>query len=175
MRNSTIAIKKKNCRSCGRMDYIFSRGRCKNCSRIEDAHKKEEIKVKQEGLSDLIEDLDTLVSKWVRYSSDRDDAGLVKCYTCNDYWEPSKLDAGHYITRACMQLRFDVSRNIRPQCPTCNRSKYGTADAFADNLELEMPGVTDILLEESRIIYRFSRDELRGLIAEFTHKVKKLK
>ena len=74
-----------------------------------------------------------------------------------------------------MYLRFDASRNIRPQCHICNRSKYGMAAAFGKRLELEHPGITEILLTESRIIHKWSREELRGLITEFTQKLKMLK
>jgi hypothetical protein len=38
-----------------------------------------------------------------------------------------------------------------------------------------MPNVTEVLLEESRIIYKYSREELRNLINEYTQKLKSLK
>ena len=125
-------------------------------------------------MQDLITDLDVLVSRWVRYSAVETD-GFVKCYTCTKRLLPPDMDAGHYISRACMLLRFDVDRNIRPQCQTCNRTKYGKAAIFGQNLEKEKPGITEILLEESRIIMKWGRDELRAMISEFTEKIKNLK
>jgi ribosomal protein L37E len=34
--NSTIIQKKKNCKSCGKPSFIFSKGRCRQCATIED-------------------------------------------------------------------------------------------------------------------------------------------
>lgn len=172
--NSTIGIKMKPCKSCGKSSMIFSKGRCQNCSKIEDTHAK--IAASQnddDGLPELIEQLDTLISKWVRYSAVGGD-GLVECYTSGKRFLPRDLDAGHYITRNCMFLRFDL-RNIKPQSRIDNRGKYGLAAEFGKRLELEHPGITEILLEESRIIYKWSREELRNLISEYTIKLKQLK
>jgi hypothetical protein len=152
----------------------FSKKRCQQCAKVESFYAKEEKEIKEEGLQDLIADLDVLVSKWVRYSAVGKD-GLVQCYTCSAKHTPVEMDAGHYITRKCAYLRFDVGRNIRSQCVICNRAKYGMAAAFGKHLEMDMPGVTEILLEESRIVYKWSREELRGLISEFTQKNKLLK
>jgi hypothetical protein len=141
---------------------------------MKSAEKFVEREIKEGGLQDLITDLDVLVSRWVRYSAVKTD-GFVKCYTCTKRLLPPDMDAGHYISRACMLLRFDVDRNIRPQCQTCNRTKYGKAAIFGQNLEKEKPGITEILLEESRIIMKWGRDELRAMISEFTEKIKNLK
>lgn len=46
--NSTIINKKKKCKSCGRMDYIFSKGRCKQCSTQEDSKKRIDAHEEQE-------------------------------------------------------------------------------------------------------------------------------
>lgn len=170
--NSTIGVKLKPCKSCGFSKPIFSRGRCADCARIEDTHAKiAAAQMEEDGLPELIDRLDGLVSKYVRWSAPHKDT-LIECYTCGDWRPRMVMDAGHYITRACMYLRFDVARNIRPQCPTCNRSKYGMAAEFGKKLEMEMPGVTEILLEESRIIHKWSREELRQMINEFTQKIK---
>lgn len=171
--NSTIRVKKRPCKSCGRDSIIFSRGRCAQCAKVEDFHAKEEALQKEEdGLPELIDRLDALVSRWVRYSAMGFD-GLVQCYTCHVRLPPSEMDAGHYLSRSILYLRFDVVRNIRPQCRVCNRSKYGKAAVFGQNLEKELLGVTELLLEESRIVFKYSREELRALISEFTEKVMK--
>jgi hypothetical protein len=141
--------------------------------RMKSAEKFVEREIKEEGLQDLITDLDVLVSKWVRYSAVGPD-DLVQCYTCPTKLLPTEMDAGHYISRGCLYLRFDTTRNIRPQCQICNRAKYGKAAVFGKKLEFEMPGVTEILLEESRIIMKWGRDELRAMISDFTQKLKNL-
>lgn len=173
--NSTIRVREKICINCGKLCVWFSRKRCQQCAKVEDFHAKD-AKMAQEddGLPELIERLDALVSKWVRYSAVTK-TGVVACYTCEDYFMPADMDAGHYITRNCAYLRFDSARNIRPQCRSCNRAKYGKAADFGKHLELDHPGITEILLEESRIVYKWTRDELRSLISEYTQKIKTLK
>ena len=144
------------------------------CAKIEDAHAKIVVhQMDDAGLPELITKLDDLVSKWVRYSA-VDEDGFVECYTSRKKYRPAELDAGHYITRNCMYLRFDL-RNIKPQSRLHNRHKYGLAAKFGRRLEKDNPGVTEILLEESKIIYKWSRSELEQMISEYTQKVKSLK
>lgn len=174
--NSTIIPKKKTCISCGRPCIWFSKKRCQQCAKVEDFHAKMAAFQEQEGgLPELIDRLDGLVSKYVRFSAPHNNSMEIECYTCGDWRARMVMDAGHYITRNCMYLRFDTNRNIRPQCHICNRSKYGMAPAFGKRLELEMPGVTEILLEESRIVHKWSREELKQMILEFEQKLKKVK
>jgi len=169
--NSLIRIKEKVCISCGRTCVWFSKKRCQQCAKIEDFHAREAKEIEQEdGLPELIERLDTLVSKWVRYSAVGPD-GLVECFTSGKRYKPEELDAGHYITRNCMYLRFDL-RNIKPQSRGDNRYRYGLAAGFGKRLDEENPGITEILLEESRIVHHWSREELRSLISEYTQKLK---
>jgi hypothetical protein len=172
--NSTIRIKEKICVSCGKPCVWFSKKRCQQCAKVESFHaKEEELQKEEDGLPELIDRLDGLVSKYVRMSAADMDRNC-ECYTCGDKRMWMLMDAGHYITRSCMYLRFDTSRNIRPQCPICNRAKYGMAAAFGKHLEIEMPNVTEILLEESRIVYKYTREELRNLITDYTQRIKLL-
>lgn len=172
--NSTIRLKEKICISCGKPCIWFSRKRCAQCAKVEDFHAKEvQIMEQDDLLPELIERLDTLVSKWVRYSPVGPD-GLVECFTSRKRYMPEDLDAGHYISRNCMYLRFDL-RNIKPQSRGDNRYKYGLAAEFGRRLDEENPGITEILLEESRIIHKWSREELKDMIVEFTQRIKQLK
>lgn len=173
--NSTIKIKEKICSSCGRPCYWFSKKRCVQCARVEDTHAKIAASQQEEnGLPELIDRLDGLVSKYVRFSAPHNKDMEIECYTCGDWRARIVMDAGHYVVRSCMYLRFDTSRNIRPQCHICNRSKYGMAAAFGKRLELEMSGVTEILLTESRIIHKWSREELKSMILDFSNRLKQL-
>ena len=171
--NSTIIPKKKICTSCGKSCFWFSNRMCKECSTINSYHKRLAAVTDQEdGLPELIERLDGLVSIYVRYSPMGPD-GLTKCFTCRKRFKPSDMDAGHYRPRECKFLRFDL-RNIKPQCRPDNRAKYGLAAEFGKRLEEENPGITEILLEESRIIHHWGREELRQMILEFEGKNKLL-
>ena len=170
--NSTIRLKQKKCARCGKDCYWFSKKRCADCARIEDTVAKDQ-EPEVEDLRGLIEDADALVSRYVRMKA-RNKEGLIACYTCGHAHTLTDIDCGHYIPRANMFLRHDL-RNLRPQCHTCNRHKYGMSAQFAQNLERDTPGLADWLTEESRIVHHVGREELRAIISEFTEKIKLLK
>ena len=170
--NSTIITKKKMLR-CGHFSYNFSKGRCKQCATIEDTlirmNKADET---NDEFRELIQCCDGLFSKYIRLKyADKD---VVKCFTCGTSKPITEIQNGHYISRANMYLRFD-ERNCRPQCIWCNCTKHGNLLIFAQNLELENAGITEILYEESKIIYKYTRDELRLLKINFTNRIKQLK
>lgn len=173
--NSTIRVKKKKCSRCGKDEFIFSRGRCRSCATIEDTLAREEEDGEQEaGLPELIEELDRLVSRYVRLkNADKD--GLIQCYTCPAKKPIGEMQAGHYVPRGNMLLRFDIERNIRPQCKDCNEYKRGNLAIYGQKLELELPGVTELLYNESLLVYKYTRDELRQMINDYTRKIKLLK
>lgn len=177
IRNSTISVKKKNCISCGKLSYIFSKKRCADCSRIEDSNKRLEKEtnrlIQQEDLSELIEQADTVFSKYVRMSA-ANAKGEVSCYTCGDRYHYSQLDCGHFISRSHLYLRWDT-RNAKAQCISCNRHGYGNMAEYTKRLNRDFPGLPDILREESTIVYKPTREELKQLIAEYSLKVKQLK
>lgn len=175
--NSTIRINKKICKRCGLPKPIFSRGRCADCARIEDTLARMEDDtdevIKQDGLKELVNQADDIFSKWLRMSG-ADENGIATCYTCDvpDQW--SKLQCGHYIKRGNLFLRFDP-RNCRIQCKSCNEFLDGNYPEFTKRLEAERPGITEYLTEESRLVYKPTREELRGLIREYTLKTKQIK
>lgn len=175
--NSTIRVKKKECKRCGLPKYIFSKGRCKECSiiestlaRMEDETEKE---IQEDGLSDLIKQADEVFSRWIRLSNANKDGNAI-CFTCDVTKHWTFLQNGHYIKRGNLFLRFDP-RNCRVQCEGCNVYKSGNYAEFTKRLEEQKPGITEYLLEESRMVYKFSRQELKELINEYTKKLKLLK
>ena len=118
----------------------------------------------------LIQDLDQIVSRIVR-QIESDKHGNVTCYTCGYYGEWKKFDCGHYISRHIMALRWDL-RNLKPQCKKCNQILYGNLESFTKALEIETPGITNILFEESRNIKKWSKEELKELIIIMRSKLK---
>ncbi len=135
------------------------------------ANKLYKIQDRQEAeRSYLIHDLDDVVSKYIRIR-ESDKNGYVSCYTCGviDLW--NNMDCGHYISRKFIGLRWD-ERNLRPQCKKCNQFLDGNINIYESNLELESPGVTDQLKEESRDISKVSKDELKHMIINFREKLK---
>jgi hypothetical protein len=169
--NSTIERKKKTCKRCGEPNYIFSKGLCNQCWKIENY--KEIPDHSDNELDLLINDLDIVFSQYVRLNAAGTN-GLVSCYTCGTVKGWKEMQNGHFIPRTNMFLRFDT-RNCRPQCETCNCHKHGNIPAFSRNLNEEKIGITEILYHEAQTIYRYSRTELKELISDYTKKVKFLK
>lgn len=165
--NSTIKIKKKICKRCGELKYIFSRGRCSDCARIEDHQPIDEHSDNE--FPELIKECDDLFSKYIRLKyADAD--GIVKCFTCEIKKHWTLIQNGHYISRGNIFLRFD-ERNCRPQEEFCNCTKHGNIPEFTRRLEEEHPGITEILNQEAFTVYKYSRDELQKLKAEFKLKI----
>jgi len=67
---------------------------------------------------------DLVFSKWIR-NRDSD-----KCICCGSTKQPQ---AGHYVPRACLRLRYDP-RNVNCQCCSCNVFKKGNMDVYAMKL-----------------------------------------
>ena len=124
------------------------------------------------GLQGLIDDLDAVFSKVIRLKS-ADDNGYVACYTCGkvDSWK--YMDCGHFIPRDNMSTRYSEA-NCKPQCKTCNQAKDGNEKAFAEHLEADRCGLSEMLREEGREIQDYSRDELKGMFNNYNRRLKHL-
>ncbi len=126
----------------------------------------------KEGLSDLIKEADAIYSKWLR-KSQADNFGIVSCYTCDKRmrWEDSQC--GHYIKRGNLFLRFDP-RNTKIQGECCNIFLHGNYAEFTKRLEFEHPGLPEYLTEEALLVHKPTRDEIKSIILDYTHKLKML-
>lgn len=175
--NSTIGVKERECISCGKKCFWFSKKRCKECSTIEDTMKRMEQQtesiIEEEDLGDLIADADAIFSQYIRLKYvDKD--GKVKCFTCDIVKHWTMMQAGHYIGRAHLYLRWD-ERNLRPQESNCNEFLHGNMAVFTQRLDAECKGITDILKSDMRLVHKPTRDEIRQVIAEFSPKVTLMK
>jgi len=174
--NSTIKIKKGRCSVCNKYGAL-TKGLCENHYwlgvRMKSSAKGEEDLNYEEGLPELIEEADILFSRWLRKSNIKED-GFTECYTCGVWELWTAQQCGHYIPRKCLYLRHDP-RNCRVQCVTCNEHKSGNLLVFANKLEQEKPGITEILYEESLLSYKPTREEIRQIISEYSLKLKLLK
>lgn len=175
IKNSSIGIKEKICVSCGKPCFWFSKRRCQQCAKIEETGKKIEREsarlIAEDGLTELIAEADLIVSRYVRAKA-KDKDGNCQCYTCPAKLPVAKMQAGHYIKRGHLFLRWDADRNIRPQCEHCNCYKNGNLAIFAQNLEKEKPGLPDILMEESALVYKPTREEVKQIIIEYLNRLR---
>lgn len=175
--NSTIIRKQKFCKSCGKPCYIFSKGRCEQCSKVESVLKRSEASesghIDQEDLKSLLSDADAIFSQYIRLKY-ADDNGWVKCYTCPTVLFWKEIENGHFKKRGNLLLRLD-ERNCRPQCPSCNGGKDGNLGVYRSNLEIEKPGLPDVLDAESLEVYSPTRQEIKSIIAKYSPLVSRLK
>jgi len=123
-----------------------------------------------DSIQELILDLDRVTSRMVRLAAMEKD-GKVQCFTCSSRRDFKSIHCGHFIPRANMVFRFDWIYNLSPQCPTCNISLRGNEKVFADNLEIERPGIVEWMREEARKVYSPSRDELKQLLFDYQKRV----
>lgn len=175
--NSTIKVKQKICVRCGLPKYIFSKGRCVDCARIEDTMAKMESETEEsterEGLTELVNEADRVFSLWIR-QKDINKNGEAQCFTCDTWKRWQEMQCGHYVKRGNLFLRWD-ERNCKVQCPFCNITKMGNYREYGLRLEALHPGLTEILYTEGNLVYKPSRDEIRAIITDYSLKLKSLK
>ena len=68
-------------------------------------------------------------SRMIRIVASDPHTGMSSCITCNERMHWSRLDCGHFITRAKQATRYEPM-NTWPQCQTCNRHHNGRRDRF---------------------------------------------
>lgn len=121
--------------------------------------------------SKLIKKLDIVFSKYIRLSN-ADKNGYCTCVTCGkkSYWEKDQIDAGHFMSRRYMSVRYD-KRNVHPQCRYCNRMLAGNIYKYSLFLGTKL---SNELYLQSKEVKKFSSDELEEMISDYTAKVKKL-
>lgn len=174
--NSTIIRKKKKCKTCNSLTYIFSHGNCKECATIVSTNKrveKYEEEIETESIQNLIADLDVVMSHYIRnkYANEK---GIVKCFTCPKELHISEMTNGHYISRSHYGLRF-LPENLRPQCYHCNSKHETDTEPFRQALEKENKGISEYLERLAREVYKPTKDELKQLLIEYRYKLNDVK
>ena len=116
--------------------------------------------------SKLVKKLDKIFSIYIRIRK-TDDSGYGNCYTCNANHHWKGVDAGHFMSRACMNTRWDP-KNVQFQCKRCNGFRSGEQFLFSKELDLEYGnGTAETLQEESRITAKFSILQLRDMYSNY--------
>lgn len=176
--NSTIRSKTGICPMCSDTNKKpLTKGLCQNhywqSIRMKSAQKAQEKELSNDtDLQTLVNDLDIIFSRYIRLR-DADSGGHVSCYTCGAFGHWKDLDCGHFISRSHMYTRYS-ELNCKPQCKSCNQMKDGNLIEFARHLENDHPGSVEILQEQAHIIYKHTRDELKGMIGAYTTKLKQV-
>lgn len=114
-------------------------------------------KSKRKGVSWYKRKLDKVFSLWVRR---RERA----CVTCG---ARGNLQAGHFVSRSCNQLRFD-ERNVHTQCLRCNVFLRGNMVVYADFMERTYgSGILKEMMREKVKMKQWKVSELEELIKKY--------
>lgn len=128
--------------------------------------KKEKLREKKRlSISSLTKKLDTIFSVYIRLLH-ADKNGMVRCFTCDriEYWR--KIQNGHFQSRRFMSTRFHPG-NCAPQCYACNVGLSGMQYEYGKRIDLKYgPGMADHIVAQSRIITKFTADDLLEKIQE---------
>lgn len=174
---STIRQKSGECECCGKRAPLIKK-QCSNCYwlniRLKSANKQNdrEERVMDDDLSDLISQADTVFSRYVRIKA-ANGKDSYECFICQ---VPTKVTEGqnmHFVKRGNLFLRFD-ERNCTAGCKNCNEFKGGNYLMYVKKLEERSPGITQILMEESHLVYKPTREEIKNIIFDYTRKLKLL-
>ena len=119
----------------------------------------------------LIKKLDKVFSEYVRKRDSLD--GHFTCCSCGQRKPYALADAGHFINRRWMALRWD-ERNVHAQCSSCNRFDEGNLIGYY-RFMLSKYGQDIIdMLESLKTPYKWSDGELDILIKDYKRRLKEL-
>ena len=96
------------------------------------------------------------------------------CISCGSKLE-NKFDAGHYFSSGGHKaVTFDED-NVHGQCVACNQWKHGNLIQYQIGIEQRIGGDRLIALhEKAHKAAKYTREELRDLIANYKQKIKNL-
>jgi hypothetical protein len=175
--NSTIRVKKKKCVECGRVDFIFSKGRCAQCAKVGN-FKALEAKDKEdedtESVAILKKDADLLFSRLIRLRAAAPGTGMLSCFICDTEIHYSAAQAMHFDGRTDSNLRYHP-KNVRPGCVNCNIYEHGNLAKYAERLDLEEKRLSEWLYLEGKLVFKFTREELKRMIGDFSREINHIK
>ena len=121
----------------------------------------------------LIARLDKVFSQWIR-QKDADHRGYVECWTCGKVLHWSRVDAGHFQSRAKFSTRWD-EMNVKCQCKGCNGFRSGEQFKFARKLDAVYgEGTAEEIERISNQTRKYSVEELEALVDVYNRRLRKL-
>lgn len=107
----------------------------------------------------LIKKIDRIFSEYIRLKH-ADHSGNCKCITCGKTFHYKNIDAGHFVSRRFLIVRFD-ELNVHPQCKYCNRFLNGLAYEYGKAIDmLYGKGTADRLVSLSKQTIKVENQEL---------------
>ena len=173
--NSTIQRRKKPCKTCRGPSYIFSHGNCERCAKIESVKKSDEKDEEDtESVAILKKDADLLFSRLIRLRAAAPGTGMCSCFICGADVHYSQAHAMHYVNREDSLVRLHP-KNVRVGDKKCNIYLDGNLKLFAERLDEEEKRLSEWLYLEGNKVYKFTRDELKRLCADYTREINHLR
>lgn len=121
-----------------------------------------------------IETLDNIFSEYVRLR-DADQYGMIRCISCGKRVHWKQADAGHYVGRANMNLRYD-GNNVNAQCVICNRFRSGNLKKYKRGLIIKYGRfIIDYLENKKSEVRQFSDYEIELLSSYYRKQVRLIK
>ena len=182
-------MKKLKCKECWTYtlkEEIVSNNTYNFCSkscrlehgRVKIRQAKEKIKKakvnKRESISMLTKKLDKIFSEYIRRKySDKD--WMITCISCDKKLPWKESHNCHWIGRGNKQYRFDED-NCRPWCAGCNTFNQEFHQRIFTIRQIERLGkdIVDIMIDNTKYIYKLGKTELKELIEEYKIKLNNL-
>ena len=130
--------------------------------------KKQKMQQDLETVQDYIKMAQIIFNKYIRLR-DKDQV----CISCQK--KPLKENAGHFFNaNNHWNVRFD-ERNVHLQCEHCNTYLSGNLLEYRTNLINKIGNSEFLILEaEARKTRKFTKEELKEIMAEYKKKIKNL-
>jgi len=120
-----------------------------------------------------IKKLDKVFSEYIR-RRDADEYGRVKCCTCPNTFHWSEMDAGHFVRRGNLSVRFH-EMNCHAQCKECNQFKYGMeAEHYVYIANRYNEGTPLHLIQLGRSGVKFMQFEIDEMTEKYKLKIRDL-
>lgn len=119
---------------------------------------------------------DTAFSLYIRTRDSQEFFGeRFRCISCGRILPIEQADAGHYVNRSHMALRYSED-NVHAQCRRCNRFDEGNAQGYRQGL-IEKIGWAKLKLMEAQKYaqHRLTVTDLLIKADYYKHKVKEFK
>lgn len=124
-------------------------------------------KIRRLSVSSLKKKADKIFSQYVRrfYSFP---SGQCSCVTCGYSYHWKDIQAGHYVSRSWLGLRWSME-NVFPQCVRCNIFLKGNKELFALFLVRKFgANYLELLEQKKRRITKMSVSDYQDLISKLT-------
>ena len=114
----------------------------------------------------LVKKLDQVFSRYIR-TRVADERGFSPCFTSGIVKHWTEMDAGHFMSRACMSTRWNV-KNVQCQSKRDNAFRGGEQYKFGQELDKKYgEGTAQELYHLSKTTKKFGVHELREMIEVF--------